>query len=105
MKLQLVIVAGVAGALIGAGAAAAAPHKGFGGGWPDSSAKRTPSMADAFPQKASEPSRHRSYTVPEAQPFKPYKPKSVYSHPSGYGAAHGAKDCELSVYVNACGRR
>lgn len=39
-------------------------------------------------------------------PFKPYEPPK-YGSPYGAmpAAPHGAKDCELSVYVNACGHR
>jgi hypothetical protein len=40
---------------------------------------------------------------PGFKPYEPYKGSSVYATPKP--AAGGAKDCELSVYVNACGRR
>lgn len=45
---------------------------------------------------------------PKARGFEPYKPftgSSVYSRPAGSGAASGARDCERSVYTNACPRR
>ncbi len=43
--------------------------------------------------------------APRAKGFEPYKPPtagSTYGRPPG--SASGAKPCETSVYVNACGR-
>lgn len=62
---------------------------------------------------ATSPSRYKPkiYGAPEApkaqgfEPYKPYTGGSVYSSPSTSGGASGAKDCERSVYTNACAKR
>jgi hypothetical protein len=55
------------------------------------------------------PAPPRAPTVPATpspggfKPYEPYKGSSVYSAPKP--ASSGAKPCETSVYVNACGKR
>lgn len=55
---------------------------------------------------AGQPRRPGLAEAPAAPAFKPYQP---YSGSSVYGAPRspstGAKPCETSVYVNACGSR
>lgn len=76
---------------------------------------RAPSQPYAYgapPSSAGPSSRYQSqqriYGAPEApkaEGFKPYKPftsGSTYASPYGGSKPAGAKDCERSVYTNAC---
>jgi hypothetical protein len=102
-----------AAALAVAAGPAAAEGLGWGGHGPKrlepehfAPLPRSPAYA---PTQAPATPRTTYGTPPAAEGFKPYEPfrgGSVYSQPRRtYGGTSGAKDCELSVYVNACGSR
>jgi hypothetical protein len=109
MKLQVMLTAAAFAVVAGP---AAAEGLGWGGHGPkrlepEHFAPLPPSPAYAPPQARATP-RTTYGTPPSAEGFKPYKPfqgASVYSQPRGYGAPSGARPCETSVYVNACGNR
>jgi hypothetical protein len=98
MKLHLTLL--VAFAL--AGPAVAGDYGTFS---PGSAPKQLPGY---HPPNLSPPSAPRppaSPSLPTPGGFKPYEPfkgSSVYTQPKP--ATSGAKPCERSVYVNACGK-
>lgn len=79
-----------------------APATGFGA----PSSAPTGTYRPAYPAPPASRTRSPGAEAPGAAPtFKPYEPyrtRSVYGSPSA--APAGAKPCETSVYVNACGR-
>lgn len=113
MKLQVVFAAA---AIMAAGPAMAEPGSltrgcNFATGCPRAQAAKPPSYGVPQPTPAPAyrgPTTSKIYGAPEPpkpETFKPYKPYtggSVYSQPSRQRPA-GAKPCETSVYVNACG--
>ena len=101
MKLQLTIFA------LAVAAAGSAAAGGYGTFAPNQSRPKPlpayqapPLVAPVAPRPAAAPSQPASGGF---KPYQPYKGSSVYSQPKP--AASGAKPCELSVYVNACGKR
>ncbi|HKP79396.1 MAG TPA: hypothetical protein VJU34_09760 [Phenylobacterium sp.] len=78
------------------------------GGSPHSSPYGVPSYGssdDGAPASRYKPKIYGAPEPPKApgfEPYKPFKAGSVYGRPSGAGGVSGAKDCERSVYINAC---
>lgn len=88
--------------IVGFGAPSSKPFASPYGGSPYSSPYG--STDDDTPANRYRPKTYGAPEPPKAPGFEPYKPftgGSVYARPP----SSGAKDCELSVYTNACGRR
>ena len=104
MKLRVSLAVAFA-ALAAVGHAAAQTYPGIAYGSskkaaPSFSRAPSPSSVPGFPAPPKPPSPP---PTPTFKPYEPYKAGSVYAAPKP--ATGGARDCELSVYVNACGRR
>jgi hypothetical protein len=98
MRLQLTMLAAAA---LAAGPAAAQGYGTFSPG-----GHKPPSYGGYHPALPAAPAAPKPRATPRPTEPKPYKPPSytsVYSAPKS--APRGAKDCELSVFVNACGKK
>ena len=97
MKLHAILTLVAAAAFAGPAFA----EGGFG------SFKKAPATP-TWPALPGQPKPAPSLVAPPAptpgfKPYEPYKGSSVYAAPKP--ASGGAKDCQLSVYVNACAKR
>lgn len=119
MKYAIGLIAAlalVAGPAAAQGTFGSQPRQTFNpGGATASSPSGAPSRPSSYgaPAASGGPSSRyqspqRIYGAPEApkaEGFKPYKPftgSSTYASPYGSSKPAGAKDCERSVYTNAC---
>ncbi|MBL8770153.1 MAG: hypothetical protein JNK30_02125 [Phenylobacterium sp.] len=66
---------------------------------PKSYLPQQPAPSSTSPRRYGAP---ESPQTPGFEPYRPFSGRSVYSTP--YGASR-SEPCEISVYVNACGRR
>ena len=107
--MHVMLVAGMAGMFLAGpalaeasfGSAVVKPPANPWAAKPASPARSWPALpASPKPAAASAPSLSPSSGF---KPYEPYKGSSVYAAPKP--ASGGAKDCQLSVYVNACGKR
>ncbi|HZZ34416.1 MAG TPA: hypothetical protein VFE03_01730 [Caulobacteraceae bacterium] len=106
MRLQLVLAA--TAVVLVAGPAAAQGYGTFAPGQsPPPGSYKPPSLSSVYAKsQAPSSSQRNAGTATGAsgfKPYEPYRPSSVYAQPRP--AARGAKPCETSVYVNACGSR